>query len=238
MARQLNQTQQTTLKIIVKFRYVTTDNLAAYRQISSNAAYSSLEILRKTGLIGKLYDTTYRLQNKSARYYLTQNGIAYVRKELLPQLTSSLWAIRKNDAAKSMNFIDEQVAIHSACNQLRSKYGDKSRILTATELYGVNGIMKPLPGLLVELVSGKSFFVEVTDGQHLFMVKKRIRKYIKNYEDNEWDWEVYPDVYIVRLKAPDRTRLRKYVEEQMENAYLDGDDFNIKVVNEAMSITT
>jgi hypothetical protein len=108
--------------------------------------------------------------------------------------------------------------------------GDNVKIMTALDTYGIEGIIKPLPGLLVQPKSSKHFFVELTDGQHIFLVKKRIRKYIQNYEDNDWEWDTYPDVYIVRTSATDRTRLRKYVEEQMDNNYLDADDFTFHVI--------
>lgn len=237
MGRHLNQTQRTTIKILVKFRYLTTDNLALYRSISPNAAYSSLERLLKTSYVGKIHDTSYRLLNKSARYYLTEEGIAYVKKELLPELASSLWLTRKNDAKRSPDFIDEQVAIHAAANQLRALYGQDVQILTTTELYGDDSILRPLPGLLVER-AGRQFFVEVTDGQHLFIVRKRIRRYIKHYEEGNWEGERYPDIYFIRPKASDRTRLRKYIEEQMDNAYLDEDDFSIYVVGAVKEIET
>jgi len=231
MYRQLNNNQIQNLKTILKFRYVTTDNLALYQSITTNSAYSALEILNKAGYLGKIYEKSYRLLNKSARYYLTQPALDYLRNDLHLQLDAAIWKSRKNDQMKTTDFIDQQVVIHAAHNELRARLGDKARIMTATETYGIEGIVKPLPSLLVELPSGKRLFVEVTDGQHLFIVRKRIRKYIQDYDDNEWEWEDYPDVYLLRTSsASDRTRLRKYVEAQMDDSYLDADDFSFHVV--------
>lgn len=78
---------------------------------------------------------------------------------------------------------------------------------------------------------GKNFFVEVADGQHLFFIRKRIRKYIENYESNEWEWDTYPNVYVIRSSASDRTRLRKFVYQLMEDNYLDDDDFTFHIVS-------
>jgi hypothetical protein len=231
MSRQLNDKQLITLKTVLKFRYVTTDNLAIHRNITQNSAYSSLEILHTTGYLGKIHDKSYRLLNKSARYYLAQQALDHLRNELKLELDEAIWKSRKNDHKRTPEFIDQQIAIHSAYNDLRALLGENARIMTGTETYGVEGIIKPLPGLLVEPKPGKRFFVELTDDQHLFLVRKRIRRYIQNHEDEEWEWERYPDVYIVRSSASDRTRLRKYVEEQMDNNYLDADDFSFHVVN-------
>jgi hypothetical protein len=236
MARQLNNTQINNLKTILKFRYVTTNNLALYQNITHNSAYSALEILHKTDYLGKLHDKSYRLQNKSARYYLTLQAINYLRTELSLPLDDAIWKSRKGDNNKSNDFIDQQVAIHTAYNALQARLGENATIMTALEMYGTEGIIKPLPGILVSPKSDRHFFVELTDGQHLFLAKKRIRKYIDNYESNEWEWDTYPNVYIVRSSPADRSRLKKYVEEQMDDNYLDADDFSFYIVSKAEQI--
>lgn len=236
MHRQLNNKQIKNLKTILKFRYITANNLAQYRGITYNSAYSTLEILHTNGYLGKIHDKSYRLMNKSARYYLSLQALSYLRKETKLQFDDAIWNSRKSDGKKSTDFIDLQVTIHTAYNELKARYGDEITIITGLEQYGTEGVIKPLPGLLVEPKEGKHFFVELTDDQHLFIVKKRIRKYIENYEANEWEWEVYPDVYIVRSSTSDRARLRKYVEQQMEDTYLDEDDFSFHIASKVGQI--
>ncbi|MBL8121316.1 replication-relaxation family protein [Candidatus Saccharibacteria bacterium] len=237
MARQLNDKQLNILELILRFRYATTDNLASTRNITANSAYSALEILHKAGYIGKLHEKSYRLQNKSARYFLTSQAIDYLRNEVGSQLPDSAWKARSKDANRSAAFVDQQVAIHGAYNVLHGIYGDSAQIMTALEMGGEEGIIRPLPGLRVRPTSCKKFFVELTDGQHLFIAKKRIRKYIQNYDDGDWEWDEYPDVYMVRASsAAERTALRKYAAERMEDAYLDEDDFSFHVVTSVAQI--
>ncbi len=230
MDRQLNNNQIQNLKTVLKFRYVTTDNLARYQSITTNSAYSALEILNKVGYLGKIYEKSYRLLNKSARYFLTQQALTYLRNEANVQLDDTVWKSRKTDAKKTPDFIDLQVALHAAYNDLLDYFGDKVAIDTALEMHGTEGVIKPLPGLLVTPSKGRRFFIEVADGQHLFFIRKRVRKYIENYEGNEWEWDAYPDVYVIRSSASDRTRLRKFIEQQMEDNYLDDTDFTIYVI--------
>ena len=232
MHRQLNNKQIKNLKTILKFRYITANNLAQYRGITYNSAYSTLEILHTNGYLGKIHDKSYRLMNKSARYYLSLQALAYLRKETKVQIDDAIWNSRKSDGKKSTDFIDQQVAIHAAYNELKARYGDEITIMTGLEQHGTEGIIKPLPGLLVEPKSAKHCFVELTDGQHLFIVKKRIRKYIENFEAEEWEWEEYPDVYIVRSSTSDRARLRKYVEQQLDDGNLYEDDFSFHIVSQ------
>lgn len=231
MDRQLNNNQIQNLKTVLKFRYITTDNLARYQSITTNSAYSALEILKKAGYLEKIYEKSYRLLNKSARYFLTQKALAYLRSEVGVKLDEHNWRNRKDDGKKTQDFIDLQVAIHAVYNDLKERFGDKVDIDTAIELHGTEGVIKPLPGLFVRPVSGKPFFVEVADGQHLFFIRKRIRKYVENYESNEWEWDVFPDVYFIRSSASDRTRLRKFINQLMEDSYLDDDDFTFHIVS-------
>ena len=236
MDRQLNNNQIQNLKTVLKFRYVTTDNLAHYQSITTNSAYSALEILSKAGYLEKIYEKSYRLLNKSARYFLTQQALTFLRTQADIQLSEAIWKSRKTDSKKTPDFIDLQVALHAAYNDLIARFGDKIAIDTALELHGTEGVIKPLPGLLVRPNTGNAFFVEVTDGQHLFFIRKRIRKYIENYESNEWEWDTYPDVYFIRSSASDRTRLRKFAKQQMEDNYLDDSDFTFRVVSSVNQI--
>lgn len=231
MNRKLNNKQINNLKTILKFRYVTANNLAQYLGITHNSAYSTLEILCTNGYIGKIHNKNYRLLNKSAQYYLTLQSIKFLRDEVGVKLENTTWNSRKSDCNKGDDFIDLQVAVHSAYNKLKGLYGNKVDILTALDLHGTEGIIKPLPGLLVKTESGNQSFIEMTGNQHLFIVKKRIRKYIENYEAGEWGWDKYPNVYIVRDSPSDRTRLRKYVEQQMEDCYLDDSDFSFNIIS-------
>ena len=231
MDRQLNNNQIQNLKTVLKFRYVTTDNLAHYQSITTNSAYSALEILKKAGYLEKIYEKSYRLLNKSARYFLTQQALTFLHSQADVQLDDAIWKSRKTDGKKTPDFIDLQVALHAAYNDLIRRFGDKIAIDTALELHGTEGVIKPLPGLLVRPNTGKNFFVEVADGQHLFFVRKRIRKYIENYESNEWEGDTYPNVYVIRSSASDRTRLRKFVYQLMEDNYLDDDDFTFHIVS-------
>ncbi len=231
MDRQLNHNQIQNLKTVLKFRYITTDNLARYQSITTNSAYSALEILKKAGYLEKIYEKSYRLLNKSARYFLTQQALTFLHSQADIQLADAIWKSRKTDGKKTSDFIDLQVALHAAYNDLIARFGDKIAIDTALELHSAEGVIKPLPGLFVRPNTGKNFFVEVADGQHLFFIRKRIRKYIENYESNEWEWDAYPDVYFIRSSASDRTRLRKFINQTMEDNYLDDDDFTFHIVS-------
>lgn len=220
--RKLNQKQHDLILIVYRFRYVTTENLAKQRNISTNAAYSALEILHAGEYLGKIHKKSYRLQNKSARYYLAPKAIKYLQ-QVMPDTSLDS---RLRERTRSEAFIDQQVAIHGACVALGLKYGDDAVIMTGPEMSDIEGIIKPLPSLFVKPKQQKHYFIELTDGQHLFIVKKRIRKYIDHYESDDWEWGQYPDVHVVRSSKSGLRKLKEYADEKMEDAYLDEDDFS------------
>lgn len=224
--RTLNDKQILILKLAYTFRYLTTDNLARHRNITHNSAYSALEILHANGYLGKLHKKSYRLMNKAARYYLTLQAVSFLKSDI-EDLNKDLLNSRRRDNAKSVEFVDQQVTLHTAYLELKQKLSSRAVIRVATDMNGIEGVIKPLPGLYVRVSPKKHYIVELTDGQHLFLVKKRIRKYIENYETYDWVWETYPTVYIVRKSKADRTRLNKYIEEKMDNNYLDDGDFKL-----------
>lgn len=226
--RKLNTKQINILKIAYKFRYLTSDNLARHRNITQNSAYSALKILHSNGYLGIKYNKNYRLMNKSARYYLTPQAVKYLR-QLKLGLDEDILGSRLREKAKSSEFVDYQVAVHAAYLDVRQDLGDEVLIQTASELAETEGVIKPYPALYVR-DKKTHFLVELTGDQHLFLVKKRIRKYLEHYESDDWSWDSYPKVRIVRRLKADRKKLEKYIEEQMDDNYLDETDIVFEVV--------
>jgi len=113
---------------------------------------------------------------------------------------------------------------------------DKVVILTASEMAKLDrdNYLRSLPSLDIRTDTGYKCLIDIIpDDQHLFLAKKRIRKYIEHYEAEEWEWKSYPDVYIVRRSAADRRRLKAYIEEKIEDTYIDEDEFGIFVIKSA-----
>jgi hypothetical protein len=227
--RKLTTKQIETLLITYRFRFITTNNLARHKQITHNSAYSALEILAKNGYLGRKHNKSYRLQNKPASYYLKPQAVTYLSKSDL-DVNKDVLKSRFREHTKSAEFIDQQIAIHEAYLDLLQQMGDSAEILIGAEMTSIEGMIKPAPSLFVKPTKGRIYFIELTDGQHLFIVKKRIRKYIENYEADEWEWDEYPDVYILRNSKADRNKLEAYIEECMDDAYLDEEDLQFMVM--------
>lgn len=232
----LNDKQILILKLAYKFRYLTTDTLSRRLQRTHFAAYNTLNILYDSGYLHRVYDKSFKLQNKSARYCLTTKAVQYLSNES-HGLNKRVLSGRRYEQNKSAEFMDQQVAIFKAYLDLKDSTPDELVIFTATEMTTFRGFLRPLPNLFVQnKTSGHIYFIELTDGQHLFLVKKRIRKYIDHYQSDVWTGADYPQVVFVRALLSDRRRLKLYAENQMEDKYLDEDEISFKVVNKALFI--
>lgn len=240
--RKLNDKQVHILLLAFKFRYLTADNLAKLRTISHNSAYSALSKLTERNYLGRKYRKSYRLQNKSARYFLTPKAVAYLQDPSF-KLDKEILATRRHEDKKSTSFIDHQVAIVDAFVNIGLSTEYKvHRILTASDIAKDDreSYPRPLPDLEVlyqanEDGTFKRTLVDIfPDDQHLFIAKKRVRQYIQHYEDDEWEWDTYPDALIIRRSKADVRNLNKYIEEKMEEMYLDEDDFVIEAKHTAL----
>ncbi|HTE22138.1 MAG TPA: replication-relaxation family protein [Candidatus Limnocylindria bacterium] len=227
----LNDKQIHILKLTYKFRYLTTNNLARRLNITHNSAYSALTILNETGYLGKLYDKSYKFAGKSARYYLTPDAVKFLSgKE--HGLSKKVLLTRRREAEKSTDFIDLQVELFKLYLDIKDTASDELVALTATEMGTLKGFIWPYPGLYVQnRTTGKQSFIELTDGQHLFLAKKRIRRYIQHYESDNWEGDKYPEVVIVRSRESERKQLDWYIKQQLEDKYLDESDIRIRAVS-------
>lgn len=224
----LNDKQIHILKLAYKFRYLTTNNLARRLNITHNSAYSALTILNDTGYLGKLYDKSYKLAGKSARYYLTLEAVKFLSDKEF-SLSKRVLSTRKSEGEKSTEFIDLQVELFTLYLDIKDSTSDNLVILTGSEMATLKGFIRPYPGLYVQnRTNGKQYFVDLMDGQHLFLAKKRIRKYIDHYESDKWEAKTYPEVVIVRSRDSERKQLDWYIKQQLEDKYLDESDIRIR----------
>jgi DNA-binding MarR family transcriptional regulator len=234
----LNDKQLLTLKLAYKFRYLTTDNLARRRKISQNAAYSSLNILHKRGYLGRKHNKSYRLQNKSARYHLTLKTVKLLSQPE-HEMNKDVLLTRRFEDKKSPEFIDLQVAIMTAYLDIKDSVDDPDSliILNASEMAERerDNYLRSYPSLeIYDKDTSHHYLIEVfPDNQHLFLLKKRVRQYIDHYDNQPWEWKQYPDVYFVRKSLGDRRRLKAYIEEKMDDSFIDEDEFEMFAIKEA-----
>ncbi len=239
--RKLNDKQIHILLLTFKFRYLTTDNLTKLKSISHNSSYSALKKLTDRGYLGRKHNKSYRLQNKSARYHLTPKAVIYLQDPTF-NLEKEILATRRHEDKKGTSFVDHQVAILAAYIDI--KLNSQYKVYTINTASDIpkddrESYPRPLPNLEVlyetddDDIYNRTLIDIFPDDQHLFIAKKRIRQYIQHYEDREWQWHEYPDILIVRRSKAHVKNLNKYIEEKMEEMYLDQSDFKLLAAQNA-----
>src|SRR5437868_3895445 len=133
--RPLNKKQLDILRLLYRFRFVTTNLLTQALQTKSKIKMNErLKILLDQEYIGRNFSPEYHLLRKHASYYLLPKGIDALKQ--IPDNTfdtSILRNIRKDKAA-SDQFIDYCLGVFDVYCQLKTVYGDSLHFFTKSQL--------------------------------------------------------------------------------------------------------
>lgn len=218
------------LKLIYKFRFISSNQISKYRNTLNSNTNRILDKLVKEEFVVKRFNSSYRLQGRSAEYYLTNQGIKYLKNKY--NLNNQSLHAMYNNSIVSEEFINKSLGVVDIFNSLRRLYKDKFNIYTKQEVRGVDGfIYDPYPDLYLQPSSknGKEYFLDDMTATQLFIVKKRIKKYIEHYESDDWDGDIYPTVLLVLNTPAQEKQMLKYIENQMDNNYLETTDISFMV---------
>jgi hypothetical protein len=216
----LTKNQQHLLLLIFKFRYITADLIAKHRKVNNWAINSTLQLLMSKQLITRRYESNYRLQGKSARYFLTSLGSKYLQTNL--DYTDTPARLRSRDAVLSDAFIDKHIAILELYVAIHRLHADVYTAWTKYELAADSDpYPKKLPDMVVEpnngTMSTRSYFIEFFDQEPLFAVKQRIQQYISHYDTSPYTKATYPVVVLVLSRPLIAKKITAYVDSLFED---------------------
>jgi hypothetical protein len=211
--KKLNTEQLEVLELLYKFRFGSNDLFAQYfGKKDRSFVYKRLLILLEQGLVGKRFDSSYRLQGKPAAYYLTPEGAR--RLQTARGIEVNIKVIYK-DKSVSEQFVRYSLDLFTIYSQLRAQYGDSLKFFTKANLNReeYDYFPHPLPDAYIRL-EDKQFFLDVFhDDQPFFVVARRIKQYV-DY-DEEGDWAVtetdLPVVLLVSESSGFAKKLQKCV---------------------------
>jgi hypothetical protein len=225
----LNPDQLEVLELLYKFRYASSDLVAQYfGKKTGTFVYKRLKILQDQGLIGKRYDSTYRLQGKSAAYYLLPSGARKLEELKKPNRPLNIKKLYKNKGL-SEQFIQHCFDILNIRNQLNGRYGVQMKFFTKMNLdhEDYDYFPQPLPDAYIRLESGEQFFLDVCHNDTPFFVHiRRIKQYINYAESGEWD-DTGTDLPTIVL-ACDNPTLQKRLEKNIIKLENEIDDDELK----------
>ena len=240
----LNSKQIRLLKLIFKFRFVTSTLLAKHLKLSSHVVVNhSLKILLEQDYIGRSYKKSYRLQGKGARYYLAPKGLKYLRKEHGLN-EKALHAFYKNKTV-NQTFVDHCLDVFSAYIRLSSNTPDRFNIYSKYELHGLNYFPYPAPDLYLRRIvpsedKPNDYFLDIFDSPLFYVIKKRFAQYVDHFDEGDWETKTkrgYPAMLLACPNSYMENKLQVYTKDSLDDAGIDELDIYTTTVKALYKIT-
>lgn len=208
--RALNKSQMATLKLLYKYRFITTELLARSEgKKNGTFARSRLAILQEQGCIARNFDKSYKLRGRFASYYLLPKGMKALKDagDVNAQALKNIY----NDRNASESFIQHSLAVFRVSCDLYALYGDSLQFFTKSDLAAYDYFPRPLPDAYVVLSVGtvrKHFFLDIfKNNTPFFAMARKVKQYVTYEESGEWEATDSPFPAI--LAACDDTSLAK-----------------------------
>lgn len=225
--RPLNVNQDKLLKILFKFRFVSTELLAEYLARDKATVYEKLYVLVNQGYVTKKYDSSYRLGLKPARYYLSAKGVRYLLDKT-NIYRSTLRGMYQN-SSKSDESIDRCLLLMRLHLKIGQLYPNQFEIFSQSEMAQFGPFLRPLSDIYLRANSpaaSQSYFLEIVEAaQPGYRLRARLWKHSDQAEEvwQEDEMGSYPSVLLVA--ANDRTEQRLL--EIIDNLYPDIEFYSV-----------
>ena len=143
--KHLNPNQVQLLKLLYKFRFISSDLLAKYRDVTRASNNRSLAILVDQKLVNRRYDKSFKIKGKSAIYFLTPEGLRTLAN-FMP-LNDSVVHAMYNNYRVTEGFVNEHLLVLEVCTTLQNSYPDIFNIFSRSELAHFDYFSEPKPYL-------------------------------------------------------------------------------------------
>jgi len=243
--KKLNAEQLEVLELLYKFRFGSNDLIAQYfGKKNRSFVFKRLSILLEQGLIGKRFDSSYRIQGKPAAYYLTPTGARMLQERRSQEKPAiNIKAIYKDKIVKD-DFVRQCLDIFAAYNRLRAQHGDRLKFFTRANLNyeHFDYFPKPLPDAYMRLHTGKEekqYFLNFHyDNQPFFKSVKKIKALVEYAESGDWDetGTVLPTFLIVCESESLQKRLKKQITKHLNESWSEDIGFTVLGLSDSYAL--
>lgn len=228
--KELTKKQLALLKLVYRFRFVTSKHVAAYfKQTQLRTSQLQLNDLNARGYLIKRHESSYRIQGRSAEYFLTPKAIPILRNLLTRPSERELKQTYARPIA-SRHFINRSLDLFDIYLSLNRLYNDKLNFVTKPQLNVevYDYLPSPLPDVFFTLgaktKSKRNFFLEYFDDNVSIGIHgRKINGYMEYEESGEWDDTglEFPTVVIICQSETMFRRAGKRVRYINREAYSD-----------------
>jgi hypothetical protein len=188
--RELNQSQLDLLHTLYRFRFATRSLLAEYLNKPNNTSlYSKLSILEKRGLVGSLYEKSYKLAGREAEYYVTPKGVRTLRDSSTMELSDTDIQASYKDKRMSDWFVQQVVLLFAFRNMLIKAY-PTLQYFTSRDIQKLDYFPSRKPTAFLSLKTDdkvRRFFLEYIPMQtSTTIIKAKLRRYSHYFDEDAW----------------------------------------------------
>jgi hypothetical protein len=222
------------LKLLYKFRFTTAPLLAEHKHKNLVTITQSLKTLLDKKYIARNYSPAYKLAGRGAEYYLTNEGIRYLRQNY--KLSESvLHAMYKNKTI-GQPFMQKCLLIYQLYIKLQKQYPGTYTILSRSELADAEGFPEPLPDLYF-YNDNNDYMLDIFTDNLFYLVKKRIDQLIKHFEGDDWPEPTYPAILLVFPDSRVEAKAQTYIEKVKDDNYIEDADLTILTTTQKALLT-
>lgn len=219
----LNQKQLHTLTLLYKFRFITIPLLTEYNnQKHQSTTLRNLKVLLDQGLIGRYFNSSFKIDRKPAYYYLDKNGINLLKDDA--RFNSKVLHTFYKNKSVSESFMKHTIDVLEVFNSLKST-NENLDIFTKQEISSFDNFPADKPDLYVR--GNNDYFINLAHRIPLYLTRKKLTQYIAHYEAGDWNNKNYPSILFVLNSGSDERRLLDYAKKSIESAGIDIDELNI-----------
>jgi len=191
----ITKKQQTILTLLYRFRFLNRIQIQKLlRHKYHKRIIDWLNNLTENEYIGKIYSTKYGEINKPAIYYISINGIRYLKALNFP--TEQLNRLYK-EKEKTESLVSKYILIADICLNLQSKSDADTKYLSATysdfadKNYKFNFLAEIVPDLLfVKKTKSMTryYILDIFEPTlPFYSIRKKIKNYFDFYFSNSWE---------------------------------------------------
>lgn len=224
----LNTNQIHLLKIVYKFRFVTSSLIADYKHTDKDSLNKTLQRLVEQKYLIKDYDKSYRIDRKAARYSLAPIGRKLLRDEHGIN-RKTLHAMYNNKTVKEQFIVGCFTKMQIVIN-IKQAYPNIFDIYTDIETARDTEFPKPRPNLYLNRIKPQDgineYFVELHHETPGFLIKKRFKALVQHYDEEGWAEENYPTLLFVLDSSRQEKTFSTFAQEVLESGGID--DLNVR----------
>ena len=215
----LSEKQINVLITIYRFRFITIPLLAKLNAVSNQSIAGSIKVLEEAGLVNKRYSSSYKLQGKAARYFLSPKAIKLFQdNEDINQHSLNLFYKTK---LLSEDAVDSHIQTLQTYIDYRAKLTSNYTLKTKYELYKHEDQPDP-PSDIYARSNNKQqsdIFIEIHNNSQAFIIQKRLT-YLAEFIEDNFDNKQPKVILITNKKDKKLERIIENLNEEYSNKFL------------------